>query len=93
MQERLVTIKNSAGIHCRPSSVILNALNQSFPDHTVEVTVDGETTEITGSILALIALGLTCGSTALLRIEGPDEEQAIRQIGDLFEHVFDFPPQ
>lgn len=93
MQERLVTIKNKAGIHCRPSSVILNALNQNFPFHRVEVTAGGSTTDITGSILALISLGLTCGSSAVLHIEGPDEDQAIKKIGDLFEDEYDFPPQ
>ena len=93
MQKRLVTIHNKAGIHCRPSSVILNTLNESFPDHTVQITVDGETTDITGSILALISLGLTYESSATLCIEGPNEEQAIKTIGDLFENEFDFPPQ
>ena len=91
MKERVVIIRNQAGIHCRPSSEILNALNQDFPDHRVEVVRDDETVEITGSILALISLGLACGCSALLRIEGPDEENAIQKIGDLFEHEFDFP--
>ena len=92
MKERLVTIKNKAGIHCRPSSEILNAINQNFPYHTVEIVSGGETTEING-ILALISLGLTCESKAILRIEGPDEDNAIIRIGDLFEKEFDFPPR
>ena len=93
MKERVVTIKNQAGIHCRPSSEILNVLNKEYPAHSVEITTGDETVEITGSILALISLGLACGSTATLRIEGPDEERAIKEIGDLFEHEFDFPPR
>ena len=93
MKERLVTIKNPAGIHCRPSGEILNVITRDFPDHCVEVTYEGETVEINGSILSLISLGLICGASALLRIEGPDEERAIKEIGDLFEHEFDFPPR
>ena len=93
MKERLITVKNRAGIHCRPSSEILNAIKQHFPFHSVEVISGGETVEIDNSILALISLGLSCGKTAVLRIEGPDEEAAIAQIGDLFEKEFDFPPR
>ena len=93
MKERLVTIRNRAGIHCRPSSEILNAIKQHFPFHHVEVSAGGETIEIDGSILALISLGLACGTSAVLRIEGPDEDAAISQIGDLFEKEFDFPPR
>lgn len=92
MKERLITIRNKAGIHCRPSSEILNAINQNYPYHTVEIVSGGDTVEING-ILALISLGLTCGSKAILRIEGPDEESAIAKIGDLFEKEFDFPPR
>ena len=36
---------------------------------------------------------LICGAQATLQITGPDEENAIREIGDLFEYEFDFPPR
>ena len=90
MQKRLVTVRNKAGIHCRPSSVILNTITQEFPDHRFELTCNGNTTEL-NSILALIAMGLSCGARAQLRVEGADEENAVKRIGDLFEHEFDFP--
>ena len=93
MQERLVTIRNKAGIHCRPSGVILAAIKNEFPDHSFQLlTADGETTEV-DSILTLISLALTRGSVVRLRAEGPEEEKAIRRIGDLFEFEFDFPPR
>ncbi|MCQ2378621.1 MAG: HPr family phosphocarrier protein [Victivallaceae bacterium] len=92
MKERLVTIRNRAGIHCRPSGVILNAVNQDFPYHRFTVTAGENTIEL-NSILALISLGLAQGATASLRCEGPDEENAVRKIGDLFEKEFDFPPR
>ena len=44
MQERLIRVKNKAGIHCRPSGVILNAVNNEFPDDRFTVvTPAGET--------------------------------------------------
>ena len=92
MQERLIRVKNKAGSHCRPSGVILNAVNQEFPDDRFTiVTAAGETA--LDSMLALISLGLACGAEALLRVEGPDEERAVKRIGDLFEYEFDFPPR
>lgn len=93
MRERPVTIRNKAGIHCRPSGVILTAIRNEFPGHTFRlITADGVETEL-DSILTLISLALTKGSTVLLQVEGADEDKAIKRIGDLFEFEFDFPPR
>lgn len=70
MKERVFTVMNKAGIHCRPSSVILNTINKEFPYHTFTVeTGDGQETEL-NSILTLISLGLTVGSKAVLKVGG-----------------------
>ena len=92
MEKRTVCIRNSAGIHCRPASVILNAVNSDFPGTRFTLCSDGEEIEING-ILALISLGLCCGSKAELCVEGGDEARALQTIGDLFEKEFDFPPR
>ncbi len=90
MKERSVTIRNKAGIHCRPSSVILNTITQEFPGYKFTIVSNGNSAEL-NSILSLIAMGLVCGAQATLRVEGPDEEKALERIGDLFEYEFDFP--
>ncbi|MBE6366607.1 MAG: HPr family phosphocarrier protein [Lentisphaerae bacterium] len=93
MQKRSVSIRNRAGIHCRPSSVILNAVNAEFADHTFVLTSQrGESCEL-NSIMGLLALCLACGETAELTVEGPNEVNAIERIGDLLETEYDFPPQ
>lgn len=93
MKTRKVCIRNTAGIHCRPSGVILRAIQQEFPYHTFTVTgPDGERAEL-DSILALISLGLCKGAEAILAVEGPEEDKAVERIGDLFEFEFDFPPR
>ena len=93
MRERVITVKNNAGIHCRPSGVILTTIKNEFPDHRFQLcTADGAITEI-DSMLALISLALTKGSSATLQVEGIDEDRAIDRIGDLFEFEFDFPPR
>ena len=93
MREREVVIHNKAGIHCRPSGVILRAIQEEFPHHAVTVRrSDGEASEV-NSILSLISLCLMCGDRATLTVEGPEEERAIQRLGDLFEYEFDFPPR
>jgi phosphotransferase system HPr (HPr) family protein len=93
MLEKAITIENSDGIHCRPSSEILNAAND-YPDcEFFVITDDGEETEL-NSILALISLGLHRGDQATVRVEGDDdneEGEALEIIADLFEKHFDFP--
>ena len=90
--ERPVTIRNRAGIHCRPSGVILNAIRDEFPDNRFFLTVGGTETEV-ASMFDLLSLGLARGSEAKLRVEGPVPEKALKRIGDLFEYEFDFPPR
>jgi phosphocarrier protein HPr len=41
------------------------------------------------SILSLLTLGATQGSELVLRAQGPDAEDAIRTIRELFESQFD----
>ena len=93
MQERYFTVRNKAGIHCRPSGVILNAIKNEFPDHFFEVVNPSGTRLEINNMLALLSLELTCGTKALLRVEGIDEDAAVRKIGDLLEYEFDFPPK
>ncbi len=90
MKSKIFCVKNRAGIHCRPSGVILNTIKEEFPGHTFTVkTLDAEIQ--LDSILALISLGLSKGVCAELIVEGPDEAAALQKIAGLFEYEFDFP--
>ena len=91
-KERSVTIRNKAGIHCRPSGVILNAIRDEFPDHRFRLAAKGSEIELE-SMLDLLSLGLSRGAEARLIVEGPDPDKALKRIGDLFEYEFDFPPR
>jgi phosphotransferase system HPr (HPr) family protein len=89
MFEKEVTIKNSAGIHCRPSSMILAAV-ENFPGH--EFKIDSEKGGSTlGSIMELLALGLQRGDKVKISVSGPDENEAGVKMAGLFSHEFDFP--
>ena len=91
MVEKTVTVKNEAGIHCRPSSEIMTAV-QKFPDCSFHLTTSKGEADLT-SILSLISLGLGKGDTVTVRVEGEEKEKACAEITALFEYEFDFPPQ
>ena len=89
MVEKKIVIRNAAGIHCRPSSVII-AEREKFPGVQFKVVSGNGTTDL-GGILELLALGLQCGDEITLQVSGGDENSAIDALGSLFSREFDFP--
>ena len=91
MIEKRLKIRNSAGIHCRPSSMILEAVGKYENCQFKIIAPNGEA-EL-NSILALLSLGIHCGDEATLVVDGENEEVALAEIGELFEREFDFPQE
>ena len=88
MIEKIVTIKNRAGVHTRPAAAIVK-LAAKFKS---EFVIEKEGLEINGkSIIGVMTLAAEQGSSLLLRFEGEDEADAAREIADLFERGFDEP--
>lgn len=90
MTRKTAVIKNSAGIHVRPSGVIFEEVN-GYPGK-IEITFNGDTHEL-NSIMTLLAMGLVNGSKVEITVEGPDEEDKSEKLKNLFETEFDFPPR
>ncbi len=90
MLELAATIKNHAGIHCRPSAVIVKALQQYAG--TVEVRAESGTCD-PRSIMGMLSLGLQHGAKVTVRVDGPDEEAVCHRLAALLETEFDFPPR
>jgi len=88
MIERTATILNPAGIHCRPSSIIIRAA-RDYPGRIL-VTAPAGSTELR-SILDLMTLELSPGTEVSIQIEGPDAEHVCDELVTLFETEFDFP--
>lgn len=88
MKEIKAVIKNSAGIHCRPTTVITQEAIKT--DAVIRVIAPTGTCEL-GSALDLMMLALDEGTTITLQAEGPEEETAIWTFKQLFEKEFDFP--
>ncbi|MFT5123794.1 MAG: phosphotransferase system HPr (HPr) family protein [Candidatus Omnitrophota bacterium] len=90
MYETLATIRNEQGIHCRPSAVIIKALQ----GYAGDITIRSESYQCnTFTMVGIMSLGLEVGTTIAIQVEGADEESVGLQLVELFERVFDFPPQ
>jgi phosphocarrier protein len=89
MIEKSVKVRNLAGIHCRPSSVILMAA-QEYPECRLHVASAKGESEL-DSILSLLGMGLERGDEVVLRAEGKDEAVACERMAELFAREFDFP--
>lgn len=83
-------IQNEAGIHCRPSAILI----KEGCAYEGEILVEAESGSCTlTSALELIMLGLEKGTEISIHVSGPDEEEEARKLVALFETHFDFPPR
>jgi phosphocarrier protein HPr len=90
MVELPAIVRNSAGIHCRPSAVIIKeAMN--YPG-IIRVTANSNDSDLR-SVMSLLAMGLHQGTDLTIRVSGPDEETFCRKLVTLFQTHFDFPPR
>ncbi|KAB3524831.1 HPr family phosphocarrier protein [Alkaliphilus serpentinus] len=82
MLEKKVIVKNEIGLHARPASLLVKAATSYKSD--VYIIKDGN--EYNGkSIMNILSLGAQKGDELLLKIDGPDEEQAIEALVRLIE--------
>jgi phosphocarrier protein HPr len=91
MAEKTVKVKNEAGIHCRPSSRIMQKVLE-YPDCTFNLETSKGSADLS-SILSLMSLGLQKGDKVTIKVEGSNDEAVCDEIADLFEYEFDFPPR
>jgi len=85
MLEQEVTIKIDSGIHARPAAMFVKLANK-FP---CEIFLEKETTRINGkSIMGLMMLALTKGSTVTVIADGAEEKAAVQDLSSLLESDF-----
>lgn len=85
MQERVIRVGNSLGLHARPAGKI----SQEAQRYKSTITLSSKNTEADAkSILDLLTLAASQGSELRLRAKGPDAEAAISSLAQLFEDMF-----
>lgn len=86
MIEEKITVKNKKGIHTRPAAVLVKTAAKFASTFTI--IKDGM--EINGkSIIGVMALAAEEGAELTIRVEGSDEQEAIKAIKEVFERGFD----
>lgn len=86
MTERLLTIKNRAGIHARPAALIVQTTNR----FASKIFFEKDNERINGkSIMGIITLGASYNANLKVIADGPDESQAVEEISKLFENKFE----
>jgi phosphocarrier protein HPr len=84
--EKEIAIVNRLGLHARPAALFAQVANRFRAD----VWVEKDSTQVNGkSILGLMMLGASQGSKLRIRIEGPDADEAIREIERLIQSWLD----
>ncbi|HWI62783.1 MAG TPA: HPr family phosphocarrier protein [Symbiobacteriaceae bacterium] len=86
MIERSFTLSNASGLHARPASLFVQAV-QKFPG--TDVFAKKGAKEVSArSLLSVLSLGAGNGSTITIRCSGPQENEAMAALAQLIESGF-----
>ncbi len=86
MIERMVTIKNRAGIHARPAALLV----QTASKFKSKIYIEKDQDRINGkSIMGIITLGAGYDTNLKLIVEGEDEAAAVEALVHLFDSKFE----
>ncbi|MCL2440721.1 MAG: HPr family phosphocarrier protein [Treponema sp.] len=86
MKEKIVTVVNRAGIHARPSAILV----QTTKNFECNIYIEKGSDRINAkSIMGIITLGAAYGTELKIIAEGKDEETAVETLVKLFESKFE----
>lgn len=81
MQSFQYTIKDGLGIHARPAGQLVREIKKC--ESTVTIERDGQ--KIDGrKMMALMGMGVKCGQTITVTVDGPDEISAASALKTFF---------
>jgi len=86
MIEQTIKVSNRAGIHARPSALLV----QTTKNFSSNVFIQKGSDQINAkSIMGIITLGASYGTELKIIAEGEDEEHAVETLVKLFESKFE----
>lgn len=85
MYTRDIEIKNNTGLHARPASAFVRVAAKFKSNITVSKDSKKANAK---SIMSVLTLGASKGSTVSISAEGPDEQEAVIALCDLIESRF-----
>ena len=82
MKEFNYTITDPQGVHARPAGILVKeaAKYQS----SITIKKDGKTGDAK-RIFAVMGLGVKCGQTISVKVEGPDEDEAAKAVEEFLK--------
>ncbi len=86
MVEKIVTVRNRAGIHARPASLIARTANKYASEVLLikdDITVNAK------SIMGVITMAAAYNTNLTVQADGTDESEAIAAIAALFDNKFE----
>ena len=86
MVEKILTVRNRAGIHARPASLIAQTANKFSSEILLE---NNDTTVNAKSIMGVITMAAGYNTNLTLKAEGSDAADAVAAIAALFENKFE----
>ena len=75
------TIKDEVGIHARPAGLLAKKAKEYESTITLE---KGGKTAVATKLMAIMGMGVKCGDTVSVTVEGADEEKAAAEIEAFF---------
>ena len=75
-------IKDEVGLHARPAGMLVKEAKNY--ESKITITKAGKTVEAT-KLMAIMGLGVKCGDTIEVSVDGSDEETAFADIQKFFE--------
>ena len=82
MRSFIYTITDEVGIHARPAGLLAKKAKEFSSVITVE---KGGKVINAGKLMALMGLGVKCGDTVTVTVEGADEEAAAADLEQFFK--------
>ena len=74
-------IRDEVGIHARPAGLLVNLAKSVGSKVTIEK--DGKIADAC-KLFAVMGLGVKCGDTVKISVEGGDEEAALQRLSEFF---------
>lgn len=85
MYSESITVQNKTGLHARPAATFVQAASRF--QSKISIEKDGKEANAK-SMLSLLSLGVSMGSTVKITAEGDDDAQAVRALTELIESKF-----
>lgn len=82
MQKFKYTVKDEVGIHARPAGLLVKEAKKY--QSKVMIVKDGKSADAS-KLMAVMGLGVKCGQTVEVTVEGDDEAEAFAGLKSFFE--------